>query len=149
MEEQAPYDATTADRRELVAPVAAWLATLGFQHVVVDSVPDLNHVELMAGWETPEGVVYHFTLKGYAEGARCFFFEHKNNRMRVLLDWFDVQALAEVQWLLARCRCFQRARAGSAGASLLAAGQLPGSATAPPEEAELPAWRVVPEAPPR
>ena len=114
MEAQAPYSISAtpplADLRELVAPIAAWLAALGFQYVECGPVPNVEESEIMAGWQSPAGTLFHLMLVAQPGAARCRFFELVGDSERVLCDWVNVQQVSEVQFVVARNRRFQQAR---------------------------------------
>lgn len=115
MEAQAPYSLSAtfplADLRQLVAPVAAWLAALGFQYVEFGPVPNAEESEIMASWESPAGTLFHLMLVAQPGAARCRFFELVGASEQVLCDWVNVQQVSEVQFVVIRSRRFQQASA--------------------------------------
>lgn len=149
MEAQAPYSISAtpplADLRELVAPVAAWLAALGFQYVECGPVPNVEESEIMAGWESPAGTLFHLMLVAQPGAARCRFFELVGAGERVLCDWVNVQQASEVQFVVARSRRFQQARLASESGSGSRAAPLPAATSCP--RSPSPAAEVAPAAP--
>jgi len=111
MEDPAVYQAAiAADRRELVAPVAAWLAGLGFQRVdICPAEENLPLVDLQAGWQAPDGSYFFLMLIAWPQHARCqFSCSDEESPYCICCDWRWVESLAEVQWLLTQDCRFRR-----------------------------------------
>jgi hypothetical protein len=153
MEAQAPYSLSAtppvADLRELVAPVAAWLAALGFQHIECGPVGGVEESEIMAGWESPTGTLFHLMLVAQPGVARCRFFEQVGNHSRVLCDWLLVQQVSEVQLVVAQSCRFQQARLASGSGLASREASLPAAILHPlsPSPPAAPAPVAAPVAP--
>jgi hypothetical protein len=121
MDNQAIYAATTptTDHRELVAPVAAWLANLGFQ-VVCGPVADRLFADVTGVWRAPKGEVFVFRLFAWAKWAICECDEHLGTFPYTCFAQTLVESVEEVQWLLTRNRQYLQA-SGVAGVPLGAA----------------------------
>jgi hypothetical protein len=120
MEEQAVYQPTSAtDRRELVAPVAAWLAGLGFQ-VVCGPVTGSPIADVTGVWRTPKGEVFVIRLFAWASWAMCECEERIGTFTHTCFAWTLVESAQEVRWLLERNRQYRQA-SGAAGVPLGAA----------------------------
>jgi hypothetical protein len=139
MEAQAPYSLSAtppvADLRELVAPVAAWLAALGFQHIECGPVPGVEESEIMAGWESPSGALFHLMLVARPTMARCELARLAEGRLTRCFTWTQVQHASQVYFLVEQNMQFQRARAevpSVADAAPVAANPLAAIAAAPP-----------------
>ena len=111
MEDPAVYQAAPAiDRRELVAPVAAWLVSLGFQ-VVCGPVAGSPFADVTGVWRSPEGEVFYFRLFAKAGWAMCECDEHIGTFPHVCFAQTLVESVEEVQWLLTRSRQYRQATA--------------------------------------
>lgn len=121
MEAQAPYSISAtppvADLRDLVAPVAAWLAEQGFQHIECGPVAGIEESEVMAGWESPTGALFHLMLVARPSAARCELSHLAEGRLTRCFTWTSVRAAGEVRWLVEQNMQFQRAQAEAASAA--------------------------------
>ena len=121
MEDQAAYTAPDlVDLRELVAPVAAWLASLGFQ-VICGPLADGKSADLAAHWRSASGSVFEFWLMAQAGWACCQCGERVGTHTFGCFSWTDVREQAQVQWLLEQNRQFRQARAAASRAVALPA----------------------------
>ena len=126
MEAQAPYSISAtpplADLREMVAPVAAWLAAQGFQ-VVCGPVAGSPFADVTGVWRAPRGETFVFHLFAQAGWAMCECEMHLGTLSHVCFAWTLVESAQEVSWLLGRNRQYRQASA--------AAGVPPGAARGP------------------
>jgi hypothetical protein len=122
MEEQVLYQISspTTDRRELVAPVAAWLAGLGFRILGCGPVAGTQQADVVATLRSPAGRIFLLELRAEAGHAWCCLMQVAGGRSQTCFAWTLVEGVQEVQWLLTRNRQYQQASAG-AGAPLGAA----------------------------
>lgn len=111
MEDSAVYQAApAADRRELVAPVAAWLVSLGFQ-VVCGPVAGGKTADVTGVWRGAKGEVFELRLVARAAWAMCECSELVGTFTHVCFAWTLVESVPEVQWLLTRSRQYRQATA--------------------------------------
>lgn len=122
MEDQAEYQASpaAADRRELAAPVAAWLAGLGFRILGCGPVAGTQQADVVATWRSPAGAIFLLELRAETGRAWCSLLQVIEGRSHTCFAWTLVESTQEVQWLLTRNRQYQQASA-AAGAPLGAA----------------------------
>jgi hypothetical protein len=111
MEEQALYQATTpaADRRELVASVAAWLAGLGFRILGCGPVAGTQQADVVATWRSPAGTIFLLELRAEAGCAWCCLVEVAGGRSQTCFAWTLVESVQEVCWLLERTQYYRQA----------------------------------------
>jgi hypothetical protein len=126
MEEQALYQVSplTADRRELVAPVAAWLAGLGFRILGCGPVAGTQQADVVATWRSPAGAIFLLELQAEAEHAWCCLGQVADKRSQTCFGWTLVESVQEVRWLLERNQHYRQASASAEaplGGTLLAA----------------------------
>lgn len=112
MEAPAPYRTPEAgvDLRELVAPVAVWLAELGFQ-VQCGPMPDAQTADVCAVWRSSSGTLFDFWMMAQQGWAACECTERIGIHTYTCFSWTNVQELAQVQWLLEQNRQFRQAQA--------------------------------------
>lgn len=117
MEAQAPYSISAtppvADLRELVAPVAAWLASRGFRILGCGPVAGTPQADVMATWRSPAGAIFLLELRAEADRAGCCLVQAVEGRSHTCFDWTLVESVQEVRWLLARNQCYQQANVGA------------------------------------
>lgn len=118
MEAQAPYSisapAPLADLRDLVAPVAAWLAGLRFRILGCGPVAGTPHADVVATWRSPAGAVFLLELRAEAGRAGCCLVQVVEGRSHTCFDWTLVESAWEVRWLLERSQRYQQASAAAA-----------------------------------
>lgn len=134
----------STDRRELVAPVAAWLVELGFQ-VHCGPLPDSRIMDVIALWRAPSGEAFEFRLVTHAKWATCECIEYLGPWTSVCFASTVVENEVEVRWLLLRNRRFQQANKAS-----LPPGAAPGAivpALAPNPHAVAQSRRAGPSTP--
>jgi len=116
MEAQAPYSLSAtpplADLRDLVAPVAAWLAEQGFQ-VVCGPVAGSPFADVTGVWRAPRGESFVVNLFAQAGWAMCECEMHIGTFPHVCFAWTLVESAHEVRWLLGLNRQYQQASAGA------------------------------------
>jgi hypothetical protein len=117
MEAQAPYSISAipplADLRDLVAPVAAWLAEQGFQ-VVCGPVAGSPFADVTGVWRAPKGETFVLHLFAQEKWAMCECEMHLGTFPHVCFAWTLVETAHEVRWLLGRNRQYRQAT-GSIG----------------------------------
>ena len=116
MEEQALYQIATSadDRRELVAPVAAWLAGQGFRILGCGPVAGTQQADVVATWHSPAGASFLLELRAEARRAWCCLVQVAGGRSYTCFAWTLVESAQEVCWLLARNCYYQQASVGAA-----------------------------------
>jgi hypothetical protein len=116
MEAQAPYSISPtpppADLRDLVAPVAAWLAQQGFQ-VVCGPVAGSPFADVMGVRRTLKGEVFVVRLFAWAGWAMCECEMHLGTFTHTCFAWTLVESAQEVRWLLERNRQYRQASAAA------------------------------------
>lgn len=132
MEDQAPYGSVvpSSDLRELAAPVAAWLAGLGFQ-VYCGPLPDCKTTDVLGVWRSASGSVFDFALLAQQNWACCQCGERIGTHVATCFSWTDVQDLAQVQWLVGQNRQFRQAQASASRAAAAPAAAHVPTASAP------------------
>lgn len=115
MEEQALYQVSPpiTARRELVAPVAAWLAGLGFRILGCGPVAGTQQADVIATWRSPAGAIFLLELQAEATHAWCCLVQVVDGRAQTCFAWTLVESAGEVQWLLTRNRQYQQASAAA------------------------------------
>jgi hypothetical protein len=115
MEEQAEYQASPgpADRRELVAPVAAWLAGLRFRILGCGPVAGTQQADVVATWRSPAGAIFLLELRAELGHAWCCLLRVVGGRARTCFAWTLVDSAQEVRWLLERNYYYQQASAAA------------------------------------
>jgi len=123
MEDPAVYQAApAADRRDLVAPVAAWLVGLGFQVECGPREPGVDEADVQAGWQCPGGSYFFLLLLARPDRVRCEFSCSGPGAVReVLSAWRWVNDLPQVQAVLVQNCRFSR-EVAAAGLALPPAG---------------------------
>lgn len=113
MEEQALYQVSPpiTDRRELVAPVAAWLAGLGFRILGCGPVAGTQQADVLATWRSPAGAIFLLELRAEAERAWCCLVQATDGRSQTCFAWTLVEDVQEVRWLLERNQYYRQASA--------------------------------------